>query len=217
MSPIDKKYPKVMPEAWPFVGSAFAATVIFYLLGWTLLATLGVLLTVFCIAFFRNPAREIPREEGAVVSPGDGRVLKVETVQDQRWIGGEAHKVSIFLNIFNVHVNRTPIGGKVLAVEYRSGKFFNASFDKASEHNERTDICIEDDQGRRVAFSQIAGLVARRIVCYLQPGSEVARGQLMGLIRFGSRVEVLLPKEARVAVSAGDRVRGGSTVVAWMP
>ncbi|MDP3939112.1 MAG: phosphatidylserine decarboxylase family protein [Deltaproteobacteria bacterium] len=213
----ERKYPIVMREGWPFAGPPLLAAALLAIAGWHVAAAIAAALALFCIWFFRNPRRAVPDEAGAVVSPGDGKVLRVEEVEDPRWIGGRAWKISVFLNIFNVHVNRTPIAGKVLTVEYVKGKFFNASFDKASEANERTEICIEDDRGRKVVFRQIAGLVARRILCYLRPGDAVARGDIMGLIRFGSRVEVVLSADARVSVAAGDHVKGGSTVMAWLP
>lgn len=206
-----------MREGFPFVGGGVVAAVIFALPGYSTLAGIAAGFAIFCLWFFRNPRREIPTDDGAVVSPGDGKVLGVETVDDQKWLGGPARKISVFLNIIDVHVNRTPIAGKILGVEYRHGKFFNASFDKASEANEANEICVEDDCGRRVVFRQIAGLVARRIVCYLRPGDEVGRGEIMGLIRFGSRVEIVVPLDSRIAVKAGDRVRGGSSVMAWLP
>jgi phosphatidylserine decarboxylase len=205
-----------MREGFPFIGAGVTAAVVFALLGWPLAAGAAGAFALFCLCFFRNPRREIPTEAGAVVSPGDGKVLGVETVADRKWIGGEARKISVFLNIIDVHVNRTPIAGKILGVDYRHGRFFNASFDKASEANEANEVCVEDERGRRVVFRQIAGLVARRIVCYLRPGDEVARGEIMGLIRFGSRVEIVVPAEARITVKAGDRVRGGNSVVAWL-
>jgi phosphatidylserine decarboxylase len=207
----------IVREGWPFIGAPLALAALAAGFGWTGLAGAFLAAAAFCAWFFRNPRRTIPEAEGAVVSPGDGRVLGVEAIDDPVWIRGPATRISVFLNVFDVHVNRTPIEGKVLAVEYRKGKFVNASFDKASEENERNTVCLEDPQGRRVAFLQIAGLIARRIVCYLSPGDAVARGQIMGLIRFGSRVEVLLPRDARVVVKKGERVRGGSTVVAWLP
>ncbi|MFQ5457302.1 MAG: phosphatidylserine decarboxylase family protein [Myxococcota bacterium] len=210
-------HPAVMREGFPFVGAGVTAALLFALLGWPWAAAAAGVFALFCLWFFRNPPRAIPGEEGAVVSPGDGKVLGVEPVTDPKWISGEALKISVFLNIIDVHVNRTPIAGKVLGVEYRRGKFFNASFDKASLHNEANEICVEDDRGRRVVFRQIAGLVARRIVCYLRPGDEVARGEIMGLIRFGSRVEIVVPAESRIAVKAGDRIKGGNSVVAWLP
>jgi len=212
-----RDFPIVMREGWPFVGSALGLAVFSGALGWRGFSLAAWLTTAFCLWFFRNPPRAIPQKEGAIISPADGKVLRVEAVDDPRWIRGPATKVSVFLNIFDVHVNRTPIGGKVVEVEYRPGKFFVASLDKASQENERNAICIEDIRGRRVAFLQIAGLVARRIVSYLHSGDEVDRGQIMGLIRFGSRVEIFFPRDARVVVRSGDRVRGGSTVVAWLP
>jgi len=206
-----------MREGRPFVGTAL---VLALLAGWTgfeVASWVALILAAFCGLFFRNPPRAIPPAEGAIVSAGDGRVLSVDPVEDAEWLQGPATRIAIFLNVFDVHVNRTPIAGKVLAVKYEKGKFVNASLDKASEHNERNSVCLEDGEGRRVAFRQIAGLIARRIVCYLHPGDAVGRGQIMGLIRFGSRVEILVPRDARVVVKQGDRVRGGSTVVAWFP
>jgi len=207
----------MMREGLPFIGAALVLAGLAAWLDWTGTAWAFLAAAAFCVWFFRNPRRTIPEAEGAIVSPGDGKVLGVEAIDDPVWILGPATRISVFLNVFDVHVNRTPIEGKVLAVEYRKGKFVNASLDKAGEENERNTVCLEDPQGRRVAFSQIAGLIARRIVCYLRPGDAVARGQIMGLIRFGSRVEVLLPRDARVVVKKGERVRGGSTVVAWLP
>ncbi len=212
-----REHPIVMREGWPFVGGAVAAGLVLGALGWGALSLVGFFAAAFCAWFFRNPPRVIPVEKGAIVSPGDGKVLAVEAVDDPRWVRGPATKVSVFLNVFDVHVNRTPIGGKVVDVDYRPGKFLVASLDKASEKNERNAVCIEDGEGRRVAFLQIAGLIARRIVSTLRVGDEVERGEVMGLIRFGSRVEVLFPRTARVAVRPGERVRGGSTVVAWFP
>ncbi len=204
-----------MREGWPFIGTALALAGLAGWVGFASAATVALALAAFCAWFFRNPDRAIPEADGAIVSAGDGRVLSVEPVEDPEWLQGPATRIAIFLNVFNVHVNRTPIAGKVLAVKYEKGGFVNASLDKAGEHNERNSVCLEDGEGRRVAFRQIAGLIARRIVCYLQPGDAVGRGQIMGLIRFGSRVEILVPRDARVVVKRGDRVRGGSSVVAW--
>ena len=214
---MNRDHPFIMREGWPFIGAALALAAVTGWAGFGAAACVALVLAIFCVWFFRNPERAIPTAEGAIVSAGDGRVLSVEPVEDDAWIQGPAMRIAVFLNVFDVHVNRTPIAGKVLAIRYDKGKFLNASLDKASEGNERNTVCLEDGEGRRVAFHQIAGLIARRIVCYLHPGDVVRRGQIMGLIRFGSRVEILVPREARVAVKKGDRVRGGSTVVAWFP
>jgi len=214
---VNRDYPFIVREGWPFIGAALVLAALTGWAGFPVAATVALVLAAFCVWFFRNPERAIPTAEGAIVSAGDGRVLSVEPVEDDAWIQGPATRIAVFLNVFDVHVNRTPIAGKVLAVQYDKGKFLNASLDKASEGNERNTVCLEDGEGRRVTFRQIAGLIARRIVCYLHPGDVVRRGQIMGLIRFGSRVEVIVPREARVAVKKGDRVRGGSTVVAWFP
>ena len=212
---MDREHGFIMREGWPFIGTALALAAVTGAAGFGVAASVALLLAAFCAWFFRNPERAIPSAEGAIVSAGDGRVLSVEPVEDPEWLQGPATRIAIFLNVFDVHVNRTPIAGKVLAVKYEKGTFVNASLDKASERNERNSVCLEDGEGRRVAFRQIAGLIARRIVCYLHPGDAVRRGQIMGLIRFGSRVEILVPGDARVVVRKGDRVRGGSTVVAW--
>lgn len=214
---MDREHSFIMREGWPFVGTAFVLAVVTGWAGFGVASTVAAVLGVFCVWFFRNPERAIPSAEGAIVSAADGRVLSVVPVEDPEWLQGPATRIAIFLSIFDVHVNRTPIVGKVRAVKYEKGKFLNASLDKAGEHNERNTVCLEDGEGRRVAFRQIAGLIARRIVCYLHPGDVVRRGQIMGLIRFGSRVEILVPRDARVVVKKGDRVHGGSTVVAWFP
>jgi phosphatidylserine decarboxylase len=212
-----REHPVVMREGWPFIATALVLSAIAGGAGFGFAAGVALVLSLFCAWFFRNPSRVIPVEKGAIVSPGDGKVLAVEAVDDPRWVRGPATKVSVFLNVLDVHVNRTPIGGKVVDIDYRPGKFLVASLDKASEENERNAVCIEDEQGRRVAFMQIAGLIARRVVSYLRLGDELERGEVMGLIRFGSRVEVLFSRSARVVVRPGERVRGGSTVVAWFP
>ncbi len=183
----------------------------------------GVVLFAWGLWFFRDPARTPPAGERLVVSPADGRVVKVDraplpvelrAAAEQLGTTGEMQRVSIFLNLFNVHVNRTPAAGRIARVAYVPGKFFNASLDKASVHNERSGALLVDRAGRVLGFVQIAGLVARRIVNHLREGQEVSAGERFGLIRFGSRAEVYLPRGSEVRVSVGDFVVAGESVLA---
>jgi len=172
-----------------------------------------VLLAAFFLWFFRDPARTIPTGQGIVVSPGDG---KVEVVQLADTTSGTQMRVSIFLSVFNVHVNRVPVEGTVTLVEWREGKFLNAMNAQSSELNEQTLVAIDTGEFV-VSFKQIAGLLARRIVCNLKAGDRVERGQRMGLIKFGSRVDVLMPADTLLKVKVGDRVKGGSSVLGVVP
>lgn len=167
------------------------------------------------IQFFRDPPRQIVAEEAAVACPADGRVTAVGEVQDP-YLKRPALRVSIFMNVFNVHSNRTPVAGAVQQRWYSPGSFVNAALDKASEENERNALWIKTEDGRDVTVVQIAGLIARRILCYIDPGDSVARGERYGFIRFGSRVDVYLPLNARLQVSLGDKVKGGSDVLAYL-
>ena len=164
--------------------------------------------------FFRDPSRTPPADARTVVAPADGRVVKVDRVDDVRFLHGPASQISIFMSPANVHVNRSPISGAVLDVTYHPGRYFRAFADKASLDNEQNAVVVQDDRGRRVAFVQIAGFLARRIVCYLEPGMAATRGARCGIIMFGSRVDVFLPPEAQVRVQVGARTRGGETVIA---
>ena len=183
------------------------------LLGWLtspLWAIIPLLLACFFLWFFRDPERSIPTDPGAVVSPGDGKVTDVSTIV----VGNEQRmRFSIFLSVFNVHVNRTPIAGRVTAVQYQKGKFLVASHEAASQENEQNTLIIEG-QGTRVVCRQIAGLIARRIVCYKRPGDTVAAGERIGYIKFGSRTDVIFGPEWSARVKVGDKVAGGSTVLA---
>jgi phosphatidylserine decarboxylase len=179
------------------------------------LALLFGLLTVFSLYFFRDPERATPDGEKLVISPADGRVLGVEQVEETEFIGGPAEKLSIFMNVFDVHVNRAPLSGTVGYRKYRPGKFLNASLDKASLDNEAMTLGFESAENGKVLVRQIAGLIARRIVCRVEPGDSLASGERFGLIRFGSRVEVFLPVGAVVwKVGEGDRVKAGETLIA---
>jgi len=186
------------------------------LIGWLTypaLAIIPVLLAAFFLWFFRDPERAIPSEPGAVVSPGDGKVTDVAPVS----VGNQKQlRISIFLSVFNVHVNRSPIAGVVRDVRYQRGKFLDARSPDCAELNEQNAVTVEGD-GQRVVFKQIAGLLARRIVFNPKVGDRLERGQRVGLIKFGSRVDVLLDASARVSVKVGDHVKGGATVLAYLP
>jgi phosphatidylserine decarboxylase len=175
------------------------------------------LFTGFSAYFFRNPERVIPPDLAAYLSPADGRVLDVGQVKEDRYLHGEMQKISIFMSPFNVHVNRVPRTGTVVDVIYHPGKFFSANLDKASLDNEQAATIVKDQQGRSYMFVQIAGFVARRIVNYARAGKEIEAGQRVGLIRFGSRLDVYLPLEADVWAKAGQRVRAGETILGRLP
>ncbi len=189
------------------------AAVVWYTTHITVLVTVPVLLAAFFLWFFRDPARRVPAEPGLIVSPGDGKVEETDWIETT---AGTRLRVTIFLNVFDVHVNRVPVGGVVTLVEHREGLFLNAMRPDSAVHNEQTLITI-DAGGYEVSFKQIAGLLARRIVCNLEPGDRVERGQRMGLIKFGSRVDVLMPADVALRVKVGQRVKGGSSVLAAMP
>ena len=188
------------------------AAIVWHFTHFASLTTIPLLLAAFFLWFFRDPSRQIPSEPGLVVSPADGKVEAAELIQTT---DGSRLRVIIFLNVFDVHVNRVPVTGTVSVVEYREGKFLNAMRAESAVHNEQTLVTI-DSGTYTVSFKQIAGLLARRIVCNLKAGDPVVRGQRMGLIKFGSRVDVLLPPAAQLHVKAGDRVKGGSSVLASM-
>ena len=205
-------HPIIAREGWPFLVIslvlAVAATV--WCAAWSI--PLWIIF-VFVLQFFRDPARAIPQEAGAVLSPCDGRVIKVERAQDP-YGEREAILVSVFMNVFNVHSNRSPLDGKVEKIQYFPGKFVNADLDKASTENERNAVVLKTNEGHVVTFVQVAGLIARRILCYIKVGDILTRGQRYGFIRFGSRVDVYLPLTATVKVSIGDKVSATTTILA---
>ena len=201
---------------WPFIGAAVAGAVLLSLL-WVPLFWLGLLVAAFCTYFFRDPDRIIPVRAGLVVSPADGLVSAVEPAAPPPELGmgeGLRPRVSIFLSVFDVHINRVPADGTISALAYRKGTFVNAAFDKASEENERQSVRMTLPDGRDIAFVQIAGLIARRIVCDLVQGQGVRAGERFGLIRFGSRTDVYLPEGVAPLVAPGQRMIGGETVIA---
>jgi len=216
------RMPSVHPEGRKFVVVAAAVALLFFwIIDWDGLGWIMAGLTLWVAAFFRDPIRTTPRGEGLIVAPADGMVTMITSVPPPRELQGEdglgdepVVRVSIFMSVFDVHINRTPIPGIVTRVVYIAGKFLNADLDKASDENERQHILIEGDDGARVGFTQIAGLVARRIVPWVKPGDRVSTGQRVGLIRFGSRVDVYLPAGTSSLVLLGQRTVAGETIVA---
>jgi phosphatidylserine decarboxylase len=206
-------------QGWPFIAAACLFDLLLFvgapLAGWLFLPV-----AIWVVAFFRDPERRTPPGDNLVICPADGRLLPVAKAVPPAELGlgpDKCLRLSIFMNVFNVHVNRIPCNGTVTTLGYRPGKFFNASFDKASEQNERMAIRIDAKGGREIGVVQVAGLVARRIVCNLQEGQSVCPGDRFGIIRFGSRVDVYLPDGARVLVNEGQSVKAGETVIADFP
>ncbi|TAN60923.1 phosphatidylserine decarboxylase family protein [bacterium] len=205
----------IAKEGWPFILIALGITaIVFYFNGNVAVRVFFVLLAVFVIAFFRDPERIVPSGNDTLVSPADGKIIKIENVFEERLLKSEAVKISIFMNVFNVHVNRAPASCKVLKILYNPGKFLSANLDKASLENEQNAVLAESLSGRKFVFNQIAGLIARRIVCRVSEGARLNKGERFGLIRFGSRVDVYLPKGTAVSVKLGDKVTAGVSVIA---
>lgn len=200
-------------EGYPFISLFGFVTLVFALLGWTLLTLLLLGLTLFSVYFFRNPERIVPEVDNLVVAPADGKVIFVGDVAEERYFNERVTKVSIFMSVFNVHVNRVPCSGKVVEMYYNKGEFLNASYDKASAVNEQSGILLELDNSERILFVQIAGLIARRIVTYPVVGDILKQGERYGLIRFGSRVDIFFPKSADVVVTLGEKTVAGETVL----
>ncbi len=204
------------PEGIRFVGAFALASAVLFLI-WAPLGWIGAGLTVWCYYFFRDPKRVTPTRPGLVISPADGVVSLIEPAVPPAELGlgpEPLTRVSVFMNVFNCHVNRAPVPGTVTKVAYRPGKFLNASLDKASEDNERMSLAMQMEDGRHVAFVQIAGLVARRIVCFVTEGTRLGAGERFGLIRFGSRVDVYLPQGVNPLVAVGQGTIAGETVLA---
>ncbi len=209
----DYPHPLIAREGWPFVAGSLAAAL---LASWWAGAAWSAplwLVAAFVIQFFRDPPRAVPARANAVLSPADGRIVKVADARDP-YTARDALLVSVFMNVFNVHSNRSPVDATVLRVEYSAGKFINADLDKASTENERNALVLQLDSGERITVVQVAGLIARRILCYVRAGDRLARGQRYGFIRFGSRVDVYLPRTARPRVAVGDKVFATTTILA---
>ncbi len=204
-------------EGYPFIIFSLVVTVFVAFLGgncWLII--LFVLITFFIVWFFRNPERSFQEEEKVLISPADGKIIKIENVEVNGTISGRFKKISIFMNVFNVHVNRAPYSGKIEAINYHEGKFFSANLDKASQDNERNEIMIRTEDGRGVWMVQIAGLIARRIVCWVDVGANIKKGERFGLIRFGSRVDVYLPEDSIISVKLKDKVKAGQTSLGYL-
>ncbi|MBI3374459.1 MAG: phosphatidylserine decarboxylase [Betaproteobacteria bacterium] len=205
-------HPLIAREGWPFIAAAvLVAAVVAALAGWWSLPFWLAALLV--LQFFRDPAREIPEDRRAVLSPADGRIVEVGRARDP-FLERDATKLSVFMNVFNVHSNRSPVDGSVKQVWYRPGSFVNAELDKASTENERNALWLRTRDGQDVTCVQVAGLIARRILCYVAAGAELVPGQRFGFIRFGSRVDVYLPLDAEVKAALGDTVYAAETVLA---
>ncbi|HZE36604.1 MAG TPA: phosphatidylserine decarboxylase family protein [Candidatus Eisenbacteria bacterium] len=200
----------VAAEGWPFILVPAAAACILAFTGWWAVAVALGLVALACLAFFRDPERTAPLAPGLVLAPADGRVMRIDEVEDP-WVG-RAVRASIFLSPLDVHVNRSPMAGRVESVRYEAGRFMAAYRDEASELNERCTISLEGD-ATRIGVKQIAGVLARRIVCRVRVGDKLAAGERFGLIRFGSRTDLVVPRSTEMRVKTGDRVRGGETVM----
>ncbi len=206
----------IAAPGYPFLLGALALMLLGWLLGWRSVAFLGLLGAVFFAYFFRDPDRPIPQDAKAIVSPADGKVIIVDEVPEGEGVGGAAQRLGIFMNVFDVHVNRAPVAGRVSASQHRSGRFLAAFRQEAEEVNEQQLTLLDNETGQ-VKVVQIAGLLARRIVPFVKPGDRLARGQRLGMICFGSRVDLHLPKECIILVRKGARVKAGSTIVARWP
>jgi phosphatidylserine decarboxylase len=200
-------------EGLPFVFFTAMATLTFALLDCWFMATVLLLVLFLVLNFFRDPERVVPQEPGVAVSPADGKVIKVETMRDPL-TGEDRTAICVFMNVFNVHVNRMPVAGRIARIAYFGGKFVNASFDKASTDNERNSLLIEDGDGKTWTMVQIAGLIARRIICWGEEGDTLGRGQRFGLIKFGSRVDLYIPTDYESIVRSGEKVFAGQTILA---
>ena len=209
-------HPLIAREGWPFLGVVAVVAVVLTWLGWVLLAVLAWIAFAFILQFFRDPARTIPRDPKSVLSPADGRIVVVETARDP-YLERDALKISVFMNVFNVHSNRSPVDGNVVNRWYHAGTFLNAALPKASLENERNALQLRTASGQEVTCVQIAGLIARRILCYVDAGATLTRGQRYGFIRFGSRVDVYLDPAAKPRVAVGDIVAATETILAELP
>jgi len=205
-------HPKLAREGWFYIALALVSAV---LTSWAFpiyIAALFWLISVFVLQFFRDPHRSIPQDEGLIVSPADGKVIFTGIVDDP-YLDRKAFKISVFMNVFSVHSNRSPFAAKVKQVWYKPGLFVNAALDKASQENERNAIWLQSEDGKDVVSVQVAGLVARRILCYVKGGEQLDRGQRYGFIRFGSRVDLFLPENFSIQVALGDNVSSGTSVL----
>lgn len=209
----DSSYPILAREGWQYSVLAVAVAVGVHFFAGPAWAVPFWIVVIFIIQFFRDPPRSIPDAPDAVICPADGKVIALGEMEDP-YLKRPSKRVSIFMNVFNVHSNRSPVSGEIMERWYNRGKFVNAALDKASLDNERNALWIRTDQGQDIVVVQVAGLIARRILCYVQPHGRISRGERYGFIRFGSRVDVYLPLNVQFEVSLGDSVRGAADVIA---
>ena len=205
----------VAKEGFPFFIPMVLITVILGIVGWKVWMSLGILLSLFIAYFFRNPRREIPDLQNIILSPADGRVIHVGECEEDRFLKEKALKVSIFMSLFDVHLNRAPVSGKVLERNYLPGRFLVANVEKSSLLNEQNAVLLETEDRSKILLVQIAGFVARRIVCYAKAGDTLGKGEIFGLIRFGSRVDLYLPPEVKPIVRVGQHVKGGESIIGY--
>ena len=204
-------------EGYPFILFSGFATLILAVLEMEYAALAALVLTGFVLWFFRDPERVTPQESNAIICPADGKVIIAETVFDDRFLNKEVMKISIFMNVFNVHVNRFPLAGKIIKVLLKPGKFYSADTEKGALRNEYCAITVRTDKNMEYCVVQVAGLIARRIICWAEAGDTLQAGQRYGLIRFGSRVDLSLPTDIQLSVKKGDKVRAGETVLGLLP
>jgi phosphatidylserine decarboxylase len=211
-----RKFP-VAKEGMIFILPLGVLSLILWIVRVPILAGLGTFLTLFVIYFFRDPERGIPPGEKAILSPADGKVIQVQPCVEERFLHGPAIKISVFMSLFNVHVNRNPLSGRIVDSSYSPGKFLRADLDGASAANEQNALLVETAEGARLMVVQIAGLIARRIVCWVKKGDSVVRGQRFGLIRFGSRLDIYLPRDTQLQVRVGQKALAGQTILGHLP
>ncbi|MBU0729581.1 MAG: phosphatidylserine decarboxylase family protein [Proteobacteria bacterium] len=203
-------------EGYPFIGFAALMAIVFGLLRYDILALTSLLITCFVLYFFRDPERISPEEEDVLVAPADGKIITIERIFDDKYVKEHVYKLSIFMNVFNVHVNRMPFPGLVTKIRYSQGHFFSANSERGALENECNALIITTESGRKMAVVQVAGLIARRIVCWAVKGDRLGKGQRFGLIRFGSRVDLYLPLQVQLEVTVGQKVVAGETILGYL-
>ena len=204
-------------QGYPFIAIGLFGVALFLWLDLIVVWGIFALLSLFVISFFRDPERQSPQDEKALLSPADGRILLIEEMEMTPFSTGRAIKISVFMSVFNCHVNRIPRSGRIEEIVYRAGKFFSANQERASAQNEQNALLLRTPEGLEISIVQVAGLIARRIVCWVKPGSTIKRGERFGLIRFGSRVDIFLPTSTRVRINRGDKVKAGLTIIGELP
>ncbi|MBU0484172.1 MAG: phosphatidylserine decarboxylase family protein [Proteobacteria bacterium] len=212
------KKPKipVAKEGYPFIFFGVFSTIVAAILGYEIAALTAFFITAFVLYFFRDPERTAPEDDDALVSPADGKIILIEKIFDDKFVKEHVYKVSIFMNVFNVHVNRVPFPGRVSNIIYSPGSFYSANSERGALKNEFCAVTITTESDKKMAFVQVAGLIARRIVCWAEKGDEFAKGERFGLIRFGSRVDLYLPLQVQLEVIQGQKVRAGETILGYL-